>query len=154
MPCGHLKITVLLGLSMALIGAPALADVMVLQSSSDANAAGVILRSGEALYVPAGSRLHILNEDGLTQLVVGPARYLSPAAATTDGSVLNAFAAMFRNRKDPLRLGGVRAEPAATCRSVDDNPSIAPWIKIAKTWDNGCHREALAQLDAALNAQP
>lgn len=149
MPCGHLKITVLLGLSMALIGPPALADVMVLQSSGDANAAGVILRSGEALYVPAGDRLRVLNADGMSQLVVGPVRYLSPATVTADPSVLNAFAAMFRTRKDPLRLGGVRADSVASCRSVDPNP----WIAIAKVWDEGCHREALAQLEAALIAQ-
>ncbi len=149
MPCGHSKITVLLGLSMALICTPALADVIVLQSSSDANAAGVILRSGDAVHVPAGSRLRVLTADGKTQLVIGPARYLSPAAATTDASVLTAFSAMFRTRKDPLRLGGVRADPAAPCLSGDANP----WIAIAKTWDDGCRREALARFEAALIAQ-
>lgn len=149
MPCRRIKITVLLGLSMALTGTAALADVLVLQASGGAGTSGAIIRNGVALDVPAGGRVVLLHADGQTQVVVGPARYISPVAVLANGSLLDAYAAMFRTRQDPLRLGGVRADPVAACQSVNDNA----WVAIAQAWDMGCHREALARLDAALAVQ-
>jgi hypothetical protein len=152
MPCRPLKVTVLVLLSMAFTGTGAIADVLVLQSSADASgagASGAIIRSGAALNVPAGRRVVLLHADGQTQVVVGPLRYVSPVAAASDVSLLSAYSAMFRTRKDPLRLGGVRAGSAASCRSTNANP----WVAIAETWNMGCHREALGQLEAALAVQ-
>ena len=108
-----------------------------------------MLRSGAELDVPAGGRVILLHSDGRTQEVVGPARYLSPVDADVDDSLLNSFAAMLGVRKDPLRLGGVRAEPVAACRSGNADS----WIAIAETWDKGCRSEALARLEAALTVQ-
>lgn len=146
MPCRHTKITVLLGLSMTLLCAPARADVLVMKSTGDMGAVGAILRSGAELDVPAGGRLILLHADGRTQTVLGPVRYVSPAVANADTTLITAFAAMFRTRKDPLRLGGVRAETVAACRDENANP----WIAIAQTWNKGCHSDALVRLDAAL----
>lgn len=149
MPCRRIKITVLLGLSMALASTAALADVMVLQASGGAGTSGAIIRNGAALYVPSGGRVVLLHADGQTEVVVGPVRYVSPVAAVANGSLLDAYAAMFRTRQDPLRLGGVRADTVAACQSVDANG----WVAIAEAWDMGCRREALARLEAALAVQ-
>lgn len=146
-PCLRAKITVLLGLSITLAVTPALADVLVLQSS--AGAAGAIVRGGAKVDVPAGARMVLLHADGQTQVVLGPTRYVAPTSAIGEPSVLNAYTAMFRTRQDPLRLGGVRTANVAACVSDDTNA----WVAIAETWDMGCHREALAQLDAALAVQ-
>ncbi|WP_310498628.1 hypothetical protein [Sandarakinorhabdus sp.] len=131
----------------AFTGTGARADVLVLQSS--AGPSGAIIRSGAALDIPAGRRVILLHADGQTQVVVGPLRYLSPVAAASDASLLDAYSAMFRTRKDPLRLGGVRAGSVASCRGKSANP----WVAIAETWNMGCHREALGQLEAALAIQ-
>lgn len=147
MPCRPVKVTVLVLLSMAFAGTGASADVLVLQSS--AGASGSIIRSGAALDIPAGKRVVFLHADGQTQVVVGPLRYVSPAAAVSDVSLLDAYSAMFRTRKDPLRLGGVRAGSVASCRGNNANP----WVAIAETWNMGCHREALGQLEEALAVQ-
>jgi hypothetical protein len=144
MPCRTLKVTVAVLLSMAFAGTGASADVLVLQSS--AGPSGAIIRSGAALDIPAGKRVILLHADGKTQVVVGPLRYVSPVAAASEVSLLDAYSAMFRTRKDPLRLGGVRADAVSACRSVDANH----WVAIAEVWDMGCHRQALAQLDATL----
>ena len=149
MPCLTAKITVLLGLSITLAGTPALADVLVLQSSASAGSAGAIIRSGAKLDVPVGARMVLLHADGQTQVVVGPTRYLAPVAVIRDVSLLDAYVSMFRTRQDPLRLGGVRADTVAACRSVNANP----WIAIAEAWTMGCHRDALARLDATLAVQ-
>jgi hypothetical protein len=145
-PCPRAKITVILALSIILASTPALADVLVLQSSTTAGTAGTIIRSGAKLEVPVGARMVILHADGHTQDVVGPTHYSAPIAANGDTSLLAAYTAMFRTRADPLRLGGVRADTVAACLSVDANP----WIAIAETWDMGCHSQALARLDATL----
>ena len=147
MPCRPVKITVLALLSMAFTGTGASADVLVLQSS--AGASGAIIRSGAAISIPAGNRLVLLDPDGQTQVLVGPLRYVSPVAAASDVSLLDAYSAMFRTRKDPLRLGGVRAGSVASCRGNSTNS----WVAIAETWNMGCHREALGQLEAALAVQ-
>jgi hypothetical protein len=147
MPFRPVKITVLALLSMAFTGTGASADVLVLQSS--AGASGAIIRSGAAISIPAGNRVVLLHPDGQTQVVVGPMRYVSPVAAASDLSLLDAYSAMFRTRKDPLRLGGVRTGSGASCRGNSTNP----WVAIAETWNMGCHREALGQLEAALDVQ-
>lgn len=147
MPCQPLKVIVSALLSMAFAGRAASADVLVLQSSS--GTAGAIIRSGTGLNIPAGNRVVLLHPDGQTQVVVGPLRYVSPVAVASDASLLDAYSAMFRTRKDPLRLGGVRASPVAPCRGNNANP----WVAIAETWNLGCHREALGQLEAALAVQ-
>lgn len=149
MPCRPVKVTVLVLLSMAFTGTAASADVLVLQSSADASGSGAIIRSGAALNIPAGKRVVLLHADGQTQVVVGPLRYVSPVAAASNVSLLDAYSAMFRTRKDPLRLGGVRAGSGASCRGSNANP----WIAIAETWNMGCHSEALGQLEAALDVQ-
>jgi hypothetical protein len=147
MPCQGVVVTVLVLLSMAFTGTGASADVLVLQSS--AGPSGAIIRSGAALNIPAGKRMVLLHADGQTQVVVGPSRYVAPVAAASDVSLLDAYSAMFRTRKDPLRLGGVRAGSVASCRGKNANP----WVAIAETWNMGCHREALGQLEAALAIQ-
>lgn len=149
MPCPCVKITVILGLSIILASAPALADVLVLQSSASAGTAGIIIRSGAKLEVPVGARMVLLHADGHTQVVLGPTHFLAPAAANGDTSLLDAYTAMFRTRADPLRLGGVRADTVTACRSVDANP----WVAIAEVWDMGCHSQAIARLDATLAVQ-
>ena len=147
MPCRPLMVIVLVLLSMAFTGTWASADVLVLQSS--AGPSGAIILSGAALNIPAGKRVVLLHADGLTQVVVGPLRYVAPVAAASDASLLGAYSAMFRTRKDPLRLGGVRAGSVASCRGNNANP----WVAIAETWNMGCHREAIVQLEAALAIQ-
>jgi hypothetical protein len=111
-----------------------------------AGASGAIIRSGAALHIPTGKRVVLLHADGQTQTIFGPIRYVSPVAIASDTSLLDAYSAMFRTRKDPLRLGGVRAGTVAACRGNNANP----WIAIAETWNMGCHREALGQLEAAM----
>lgn len=149
MPCLSAKTTVLFGLSITLASTPVLADVLVLQSSASAGPAGAIIPSGALRDVPVGARMVLLHADGQTQVVVGPARYLAPAAVGGHVSLLDAYVAMFRTRQDPLRLGGVRADSVAACRSANANP----WVAIAETWDMGCRRDALARLDATLTMQ-
>ena len=152
MPFRPVKVIVLALLSMVFAGTAASADVLVLQSSAGASGAGTtgaIIRSGAALNIPAGKRVILLHADGQTQIVVGPMRFVSPVSAASDVSLLDAYSAMFRTRKDPLRLGGVRADSVAACRGNNANP----WVAIAETWNMGCHREALGQLEAALANQ-
>jgi hypothetical protein len=130
-----------------LASADALADVLVLRSDAAHLTAGSSLKAGSLLRVKKGRAVLLLQADGTTLELRGPATFIIPEKQDADQSLIQAFTAMFKARADTVRLGGVRDGNTVVCV---EEVSQESWKGIADNWNAGCREAALSHLSAQL----
>ncbi len=128
----------------------AIASAVVLRSNARAYPPGRVIETGAEIRLRSQQSIELLSHGGEVMPFSGPLRQRLNDAQQPDSSVWNAFGAMFRARKEQVRLGGVRGQGVEVGERCAAPPQADNWRDIAADWDAGCKDRALDRLEARL----
>ena len=109
-----LSIGLLAGASMIVLGVTAEAgQLVVLESTAPSYKGGTVLDGAKSISVPAGAKITVVSEDGVSRQIVGPYKGVpesKAAAGKSNGKLIAALSGLLKEReKSSSSLGTIRS---------------------------------------------